>query len=55
MEYNVYCDESCHLEHDHINKMVVGCVWLPRCRVREIAHELKTINLRYNFPWEVYL
>lgn len=22
--YNVYCDESCHLEHDCINDMVIG-------------------------------
>lgn len=24
MLYNVYCDETCHLEHDGINDMVIG-------------------------------
>ncbi|MEE1211777.1 MAG: hypothetical protein UHO11_04695 [Treponema sp.] len=23
-EYNFYCDESCHLEHDNSNVMVLG-------------------------------
>ena len=25
--FHVYCDESCHLENDHQNAMVVGAVW----------------------------
>ena len=29
MLYNVYCDETCHLEHDGINDMVIGAVWCP--------------------------
>lgn len=24
---NIYCDESCHLEHDGIKPMLLGCVW----------------------------
>lgn len=24
MEYNIYCDESCHLQHDHNDIMVLG-------------------------------
>jgi hypothetical protein len=24
MEYNIYCDESCHLEHDGSSVMVLG-------------------------------
>jgi len=27
--YNIYCDESCHLEHDGIPTMVIGAVWCP--------------------------
>ena len=34
--YNVYCDESCHLEHDHQNVMALGAVWCPLDKVREI-------------------
>ena len=28
--FNVYCDESCHLEHDNIPTMVIGAVWCPQ-------------------------
>ena len=27
--FNVYCDESCHLENDHQKAMVLGAVWCP--------------------------
>jgi len=27
--YNVYCDESCHLENDNQKIMVLGAVWSP--------------------------
>ena len=30
VEYNVYCDESCHLEHDNSNVMVIGAVYCPK-------------------------
>ena len=46
MEYNIYCDESCHLEHDGIKPMAIGAVWCPReakdtifARLREIKVE----------------
>ncbi|MCK4632953.1 MAG: DUF3800 domain-containing protein [candidate division Zixibacteria bacterium] len=29
MKYNVYCDESCHLENDGSEIMVLGAVWCP--------------------------
>ena len=25
--FNVYCDESCHLDHDHKGVMVLGAIW----------------------------
>jgi len=28
--FNVYCDESCHLENDKQKVMVLGAVWSPR-------------------------
>ncbi len=27
--FNIYCDESCHLEHDREKVMVLGAVWCP--------------------------
>ncbi len=53
MEYNIYCDESCHLEHDGIGKMVIGCVWLPRERVSQISERLKAIKRKHGFTGEL--
>ena len=30
--FNVYCDESCHLEHDNIPVMAWGAVYCPAAR-----------------------
>lgn len=35
--YNVYCDESCHLENDRQGIMVLGAVWCPLEKAREIS------------------
>lgn len=43
--YNVYCDESCHLEKDRQTAMVLGALWCPLAKVKEIGktiHALKT-------------
>lgn len=45
--YNVYCDESCHLEHDGINDMVLGAVWCNQRKIRKINQEICTIKARY--------
>jgi hypothetical protein len=44
MEYNIYCDESCHLENDHQKIMAFGAVWCPtteRQRIVAGIHALK--------------
>jgi len=46
MLYNVYCDETCHLEHDGINDMVLGAVWCPQVKLQEINQRIKEIKLR---------
>ncbi|MBN1579457.1 MAG: DUF3800 domain-containing protein [Anaerolineae bacterium] len=45
--YNVYCDESCHLEHDHQQVMVLGAVWCPLEKTREISVRLREIKQRH--------
>jgi hypothetical protein len=35
--FNVYCDESCHLENDHQKVMVLGAVWCPFEKAHEIG------------------
>jgi hypothetical protein len=45
--YNVYCDESCHLENDHQNIMVLGAVWCPLEKVHEISNRLREIKNKH--------
>ena len=45
--YNVYCDESCHMEHDRQRVMVLGAVWCPLERTRAIAERLREIKMRH--------
>jgi hypothetical protein len=47
MIYNVYCDESGHLENDHKPFMVLGAVWCAVDKVRESAERLREIKARH--------
>lgn len=52
-EFNIYCDESCHLEHDKINKaMSLGAVWCPKNKTREINRRLIEIKAKHGIPKE---
>lgn len=42
--FNVYCDESCHLEHDRQPVMVLGAVWCPLEKTHETAVRLREIK-----------
>jgi hypothetical protein len=48
--YNVYCDESCHLEHDCQPVMVLGAVWCPTEKSRSIAVDIREIKNRHKMP-----
>lgn len=45
--FNIYCDESCHLEHDNQKVMVLGAVWCPLDKVREISIRLREIKAKH--------
>jgi hypothetical protein len=45
--YNIYCDESCHLENDGYGIMVLGAVWCPFSKRREITTRIREIKLRH--------
>lgn len=45
-KYNIYCDESCHLEHDGIKPMLLGCVWCPEDKKDLIFKRLREIKVR---------
>ena len=46
---NIYCDESCHLENDGQGVMVLGGIWCPLDKRREIAVRLREIKRRHGF------
>jgi hypothetical protein len=48
--FNVYCDESCHLENDRQNAMVLGAIWCPLEKTHEIAVRLREIKKKHHMP-----
>jgi len=45
--FNIYCDESCHLASDRQAVMVLGAVWCPLEKVKEVDWHLKEIKARH--------
>ena len=51
--YNVYCDESCHLEKDRQQIMLLGGIWCPRTETKIISEQLRDIKARHNTKGEL--
>lgn len=51
--YNFYCDESCHLLNDRNNIMVLGGIWCPKNKVREINDRIRKIKKKYQITHEM--
>ena len=51
-KFNIYCDESCHLENDKIKVMVLGAVWCPLEKRKLIADKIRDIKLEHGFSRE---
>lgn len=45
--FNIYCDESCHLEHDAIPVMVLGAVWCRADRVEQISRRIRELKIKH--------
>lgn len=50
MEYNIYCDESCHLENDPHKALVLGAIWCAKADKGMLFDRIKEIKLKYGFP-----
>lgn len=46
--YNVYCDESCHLEKDHQKAMVLGALWCPARYAQEIGRAIRNLKFKHH-------
>lgn len=44
MLYNIYCDESCHLENDNSDIMILGAVTCAESKKAEIYNEIRAIK-----------
>lgn len=50
--FNIYCDESCHLENDKIATMGFGAVWFPTEKKEEIFKRISEIKMHHGInPW----
>jgi len=52
-EYNVYCDESCHLEHDQQPVMLLGAVWCLKSDVQRYSIAIRELKERYGARGEL--
>lgn len=53
LKYNLYCDESCHLQNDNSNAMGLGAVWCDKSQVHEINSRIREIKLRHGVKPDV--
>jgi len=49
MEYNIYCDESCHLENDSHKAMVLGATWCASNEKMKLFERIKEIKKKHGF------
>ena len=47
LEYNVYCDESCHLKSNDTKYMLIGAVYCPRGKTHKINEYIKHLKENY--------
>lgn len=52
-EFNIYCDESCHLENDRQPVMLLGAIWCPKSHVRKISTEIRELKSKHNARGEL--
>ncbi|WP_165221408.1 DUF3800 domain-containing protein [Aquisphaera insulae] len=52
---NIYCDESGHLLHDGIRAMVLGAVWCPADKSREISVRLRETKIKHGLAGDFEL
>jgi hypothetical protein len=47
-EFNIYCDESCHLPNDNCNVMALGSVWQLKEEAKKTALDIRRIKRSHN-------
>ena len=49
--YNLYCDESCHLQYDGNDIMVIGSVYCEKKDSYEINADIRKIKQKFNISY----
>ena len=44
---NIYCDESCHLLHDHQQAMVLGAIWCDAAHRAALGRKIKLLKREF--------
>ena len=58
---NIYCDESCHLQYDESNVMVLGAVKCKDSLKKSIFRNIREIKMKhglsswFEIKWQKYL
>jgi hypothetical protein len=47
---HIYCDESCHLENDGMQAMVLGALWCPADRRKSLSRKIKALKAAHGLP-----
>ena len=55
MEYNVYCDESCHLVSNDSKFMLIGAVYCPKNKVKKVNDYIGHLKKNYNLSDRIEL
>jgi len=51
--YKIFCDESCHLQHDKADVMVLGALLIPEEKVQNLNKTIKYLRHQYNYHNEL--
>ncbi|MFC1701283.1 DUF3800 domain-containing protein [Pseudomonadota bacterium] len=51
--FNIYCDESCHLENDNKPVMLLGAIWCLKSEVSRLSKEIENIKLKHRATGEL--
>jgi hypothetical protein len=47
-EFNIYCDESCHLENDGQKAMALGGIWCPKAKARSFNEAIRALKEKHD-------
>ena len=53
MDLIFYCDESCHIQFDHVEYMSLVTVFCSKSRTKNINRDIRKIKEKYSLDYKV--